>query len=309
VHTRLTGPDATRSLCGAAPRCWPDMRITEQNEMVNERRVCGPKGVHPSHNGVRGRGTRKLGEAQPAMVAKRAARPAAAAESPPSIVIAIVDPDETARQTVQKQIEGAGRGWIAITYASAEEALQGNRATTAPLLITELRLGDHCGIKLARRLRRATPSTRVVMHTSQAGPEIVWGALSAGARGYLVKPTAATKLVDALTLVLRGEYAFCDRAQAVVLRGIERMGEFAELHSLSPREYEVLAYVSRTRTTQEAPRELNIAKGTLHCYKMSLFKKLGVHGLGDAVELFLSFVTFGVNGNGVQRRRCLGCDQ
>jgi DNA-binding NarL/FixJ family response regulator len=233
----------------------------------------------------------------------------AAGTSPEPIRIAVVDCDETARTALRTQLEGAGTGWVVTSYASAQEALEGNRESPAAAVVSELRLGDRCGIKLARRLRRATPNTRVVIHTSRADPEAVWGALSAGVRGYLTKPAPATRIVNALTLVLRGEYAFCDSAQAIVLMGIERMGEFAELRSLTPREYEVLACVCRTRKTQEATRELKISKGTLHCYRMSLLKKLHAHSLADVVERFLSFVTFGVDGSGPRWRGCLGCDQ
>ncbi len=126
----------------------------------------------------------------------------------------------------------------------------------------------------------------VVVITTFDTDENIYGALKAGARGFLLKGTAPAQLVEALHAAVRGD-ALIDPAITVRLlthfaAGTNRSRPSEPIESLTTREEEVLLKVASGRTNAEVANDLNISTSTAKFHVASLMTKLAAR---NRVEL------------------------
>jgi len=116
-------------------------------------------------------------------------------------LIAIVDDDDSFRESVQELLQSAGRR--AVTFASAEQFLASGAAATADCLILDLRMPRTNGLELQRRLRAAGSRIPTIVITAHADDVSRGRALAAGAAAFLPKPLQPDVLLLAIDTELR----------------------------------------------------------------------------------------------------------
>lgn len=108
----------------------------------------------------------------------------------------VVDDEETLRSVVSQVL--TADGFTVCEAASGEEALEAFRASSHPLVLTDIRMGGMSGIELLNEIKRHNPDTQVVIMTSHASLDSALTALRAGAYDYLVKPFESLDLISAV---------------------------------------------------------------------------------------------------------------
>jgi DNA-binding NarL/FixJ family response regulator len=73
------------------------------------------------------------------------------------------------------------------------------------LIVLDLELPKLNGMETARRIRKLSPNTRILMLSQESSPDVVETALRDGAKGYVVKMDAGSELLRAVKALLRGE--------------------------------------------------------------------------------------------------------
>ena len=149
-------------------------------------------------------------------------------------------------------------------------------------------------VETIERIRRQSRRTRLLVLTTLDDPVHLYGALAAGATGYVLKPTADRELLSAIYAVHRGRTfidvghpdglspAFSPDAPppAPRLRGATRQ-------LLSPRERQVLALLVRGYANHEIAERLRVGVKTVETHRARLAKKLGVRTRVQLVEYAL----------------------
>ena len=149
------------------------------------------------------------------------------------------------------------------------------------------------GIDAARQIRQSLPSVKIVMLTDAARDEDLFGALRAGADGYLPMSTSAGRLGYAIRGVAEGEAALPRNMTARLIlefrdRGARRRfslptaGREAEL---TAREFEVIERLRRRERTAEIAARLGISEVTVRRHVSSVLHKLGASSRSSALEL------------------------
>ncbi|MFF1724801.1 response regulator [Streptomyces sviceus] len=167
--------------------------------------------------------------------------------------------------------------------ATGAEAVALARDTHPDVVLMDVRMPDMDGIQ-ASRLITATGTVRVLMLTTFDLDEYVYGALRAGASGFLLKDAAPADLLAAIRVVAAGD--------ALLAPGITRrlIKEFAARSAPEPtmpagittREREVLVLVAQGLSNSEIARHLHITHGTAKTHVGHLLTKLGAR---DRVQL------------------------
>jgi two-component system, LuxR family, response regulator FixJ len=116
-------------------------------------------------------------------------------------LIAIVDDDESFRESVQALLQSAGRR--AVAFASAEQFLASGAATIADCLILDLRMPGIDGFELHRRMRTAGLRIPTIVITALADDVSRARALAAGASAFLRKPFQPDVLLQAIDTAMR----------------------------------------------------------------------------------------------------------
>jgi DNA-binding NarL/FixJ family response regulator len=141
------------------------------------------------------------------------------------------------------------------------------------VLLLDLSMPDVDGIEVTKRLRDASPDTRVVVFTSFSDRERIVQALDAGAVGYLLKDAEPEELHAAVQAASRGEAPITPRAAAALLA--DRRERPAEV-ALTAREREVLALVVEGFANKQIARRMGISEKTVKGHLTNLFQRIGV---------------------------------
>lgn len=155
--------------------------------------------------------------------------------------------------------------------------------------VIDISMPDLNGIDLARRVASSCPQVKLLALTVHEDRAYVQPLLQAGARGYLLKRSAAEDLVRAIRAVAAGgvylDPAVADRALSNGVRG-SRAGAMPtdDVEALSQRETEVLKLTAQGYSNKEVAARLDISVKTIETYKARAAEKLGLRTRADIVR-------------------------
>ena len=151
------------------------------------------------------------------------------------------------------------------------------------------------GIEATKALLRQCPSTGVVMLSMHSDEAYVMRSLQAGARGYLLKDSAAADLLSAIDAVSRGKSFFSPAVSRLLaedyIRVLRQKNAVDSYELLTLREREILQLLAEGKTNKEVAAELNISPYTVETHRGHILEKLGLH---TPAELILYAVRKGI---------------
>jgi DNA-binding NarL/FixJ family response regulator len=211
------------------------------------------------------------------------------------IRVGIADDQAMIRAGLRSLLERDGEIVVVGEATDGHEAARLARDETPDVMLIDIRMPNEDGIAATRVIVSELPATRVLVVTTFDLDEYVFGALRAGASGFLLKDAPAEDLVAAVRTVAAGDALL---APAVTRRVIEAFVARPEptqrpagLDDLTPRELEVLTLVARGWTNAELARDLVIAETTVKTHLGSILLKLGAR---DRVQVVIAAYEGGV---------------
>jgi len=181
----------------------------------------------------------------------------------------------------------AGDGMAAVRQATE---------TKPDVVVMDITMPAMGGIQAIEQIRQALPQTQILVLTMHDDSAYLRSALAAGASGYVVKKSADSELISAITAVHRGQM-FVDLAsssgaiQQALLKEPGRLGDPKSL--LSHREKAVLTLVAEGYTNQEVADRLCLSVKTIETYRMRLAEKLGLRTRADLTRYALEIGLIG----------------
>ena len=166
--------------------------------------------------------------------------------------------------------------------ATGEEAVALVEALRPNVVLMDLRMPTVDGIQATARIRERWPEIPVLVLTTFDDDPNLFGALKAGAAGYLLKDVSSETLISAIQAAARGESflqsTVTGRVVAAFARLMESGGPNAEalVLPLSPREREILTLLGSGASNKEIADRINLAEGTVKNHVTSILTKLDV---------------------------------
>ena len=187
----------------------------------------------------------------------------------------LLDDHEVVRRGLREVLEAEDDFVVVGEAESVETALHRIPPTRPDVAVLDVRLPDGNGIEVCREVRSRFPHIRCLILTSFADDEALYGAIMAGAAGYVLKDVRSAGLVDGIRRVARGE-SLLD--PAATRRVVERLGATPpdELDGLTGQERKILALVTEGLTNREIAERLFLAEKTVKNYVSHLLAKLGM---------------------------------
>jgi DNA-binding NarL/FixJ family response regulator len=210
------------------------------------------------------------------------------APAPAPVRVLIVDDDQLMRAGLRGVLSSDPRIEILGEAADGREAVLRSRRLQPDVVLMDIRMPDLDGIGATREVLAAVPAARVVILTTFEQDDYIFGALSAGASGFLLKRTAPEELIAAIHTIAAGDSLL---SPSVTSRVIERMARQpgpdatrdARLDELTGREREVLALVARGLANGEIAAALTIEESTVKTHVKRILAKLGCRDRVQAV--------------------------
>ena len=197
-----------------------------------------------------------------------------------AITVMLVDDHEIVRYAMRTVIEDEPGMEVVGEAEDGESALEKIGEIAPEILLLDLRLPGMGGIEVCRKVRDRHPDTRVLVLTSYDDDDEVFGALSAGASGYVMKDIAPHALLDTIRSVSEGRTVLDD---AVAGRLIGWRKEEPAEDTLSPREREVLGLMAKGRANKDIAGALWIEETTVKTHVGNILRKLGQKDRTQAV--------------------------
>lgn len=157
---------------------------------------------------------------------------------------------------------------------------------TPDVVVADLVLPDERGADVVKRLNERYSDSAILVLTMVDNPTDVQLCLAAGARGYLLKETASTELVDAIRKVAGGEDYLQPSLGAALAKWRDAPGRknARAIDDLTPREREVLRLIALGHTNAEIASMLYVSVRTVENHRASVMRKLGLHTRAELVR-------------------------
>lgn len=209
-----------------------------------------------------------------------------------TISVLIVDDDALLRQGVRVVLDSASDIRVIGEASDGLEAVARTRELTPDVVLMDVRMPGVDGIEATRRITAEHQDVRVLVLTTFRHDDYVWGALRAGASGFLLKRTQPERLIEAVRTIYSGE-ALLDEAvtRELIDHFLSGDGSGFEGHDaereaimlLTAREREVLRLVALGRSNAELAATLVIAESTAKTHVKRILAKIGARDRAQAV--------------------------
>lgn len=153
-------------------------------------------------------------------------------------------------------------------------------AAPPDVVLMDIDLPGTNGIEAVWEIRKYWPEMKVLMLTVFEDDEKIFGAIKAGANGYLLKKDSPTRIIDAIKSVYDGEAPMNGVIAAKMLQYFQKKQQrYHELveSNLTERENEILRQLVKGATYKEIADSLFISWETLNSHIKNIYRKLKVH--------------------------------
>jgi two-component system, NarL family, response regulator len=149
---------------------------------------------------------------------------------------------------------------------------------TPDILILDLRMPKKDGLQVVTELMSRTPKPRIIVMTTYEGEEDVRRALSAGAKGYVLKGTNRDKILETVRKVHEGLPALSPEVAA-------KLADSLTHPALSERELQVLKYMASGKSNKEIAQVIYVSEHTVKAHVKSILAKMDAIGRTEAIAI------------------------
>jgi DNA-binding NarL/FixJ family response regulator len=201
---------------------------------------------------------------------------------------ALVDDQEIVRAGLARILSPADGFEVVAELADGRQAVEQLPVLRPDVVLMDVRMPTLDGIAATAYLRGLDDPLNVLVLTTFGEDEVLWGAIEAGAAGFVLKDSRAEDLIAAVRAVAGGGAWFdpgvaprmLDRYRRVVAPAAR---DAARIDLLTEREHDVLRLMARGATNAEIAAALHVAEATVKTHVGSIFGKLGMRDRAAAI--------------------------
>jgi DNA-binding NarL/FixJ family response regulator len=204
------------------------------------------------------------------------------------IRVAIVDDQAIVRAGLVRILSPADGFEVVAECIDGSQAVAELPALRPDIVLMDVRMPALDGIAATEQLRSLDDPLDVLVLTTFGEDEVLWGAIEAGAAGFVLKDSTAEDLIAAVRAVAGGGAWFDPAVAPRLLDSYRRVvapaaRDAARLDLLTDREHDVLRLMARGATNAEIGATLFVAEATVKTHVGSIFGKLGVRDRAAAI--------------------------
>lgn len=206
------------------------------------------------------------------------------------IRVLLVDDDDLMRAGLRAVLSSDSAIQVVGEASTGRRAVHSVPALRPDLILMDVRMPDLDGIAATRQVLAVSPEVKVVILTTFEQDDYIFGAINAGASGFLLKRTRPEQLLAAIHTVAAGDALLSPSVTRIVMEHVIQQPTPAidatdRLAELTPREREVLALIARGLSNREIAATLVIEESTVKTHIKRILMKLHLRDRIHAVIL------------------------
>src|ERR1700724_376807 len=203
--------------------------------------------------------------------------------------ILIADDHDLMRRGIKGMLQSHA-GWEICGEAhTGREAVTQAEQLKPDIAILDISMPDLNGVDAAKRIRKASPDTEVLILSVHYSDQLIRDILEAGVRGYIVKSDSDRDLVIAVETLANHKPFFTPRATEVMLTNFNEGKTKADLletmrDRLTSREREIVQLLAEGKSSKEVASSLNISVKSAETHRANIMRKLQLHTVSELVR-------------------------
>jgi DNA-binding NarL/FixJ family response regulator len=188
-----------------------------------------------------------------------------------------------------RELLSAREGWEVCAEArNGREAVAMTGELNPDIAILDINMPELNGIEAARRIRKRSANTEVLIISFDHSDHLIREIIDAGARGFVVKGDSESDLIAAVEALSNHRPFFTSRAADVSLGRVrgDGVGGIQELsrNRLTPREREIVQQLAEGKSSKEVAEALSISVKTADTHRANIMRKLDLHSVTELVR-------------------------
>jgi len=198
------------------------------------------------------------------------------------IKIIIADDHPIFRRGLRQIIETDPRLKIIAEAEDGDAALERLQESPPDVAILDVDMPGKDGFEVARIIREQRLATTVIFLTMHKDEHFFNAALDMGVKGYVLKDSAVTEIINAIKTVATGQTYLSPQVSSFLINRMSRAAALAEQHpeveALTPTERRILKLIAEYKTSKEIADELLISARTVEHHRSNIATKLELKG-------------------------------
>jgi two-component system response regulator NreC len=204
-----------------------------------------------------------------------------------TIRILLADDHVVMRRGIRALLERRPEFQVVAEAGDGREALQLTEVHSPHVVVADIAMPNLNGIEAARQIAQRWPQTAIVILSMHSDESYVLRALKAGARGYLLKDSPESDLIQAILAVHAGKAFFSPSISKLLvedyMRQLQQRGSDDSYELLTSREREVLQLLAEGKSNKDVAAMLNLSLHTVETHRSNILQKLNLHGTPELI--------------------------
>jgi len=203
--------------------------------------------------------------------------------------ILVADDHDLMRRGIKALLQSHA-GWEVCGEAhTGREAVAKAEELKPDVVILDISMPDLNGVYAAKRIRKSSPDTEVLILSVHYSDQLIRDILEAGVRGYIVKSDSDRDLIIAVETLANHKPFFTPRATEVMLTNFNEGKTRTEppetmRDRLTSREREIVQLLAEGKSSKEVASSLNISVKTAETHRANIMRKLQLHTVSELVR-------------------------
>ena len=206
------------------------------------------------------------------------------------IRVILTDDHPVVRAGIRAELEKMPDVEVVAEASDGREALELIKAQKPDVVFMDISMRGLNGLEATARVNKEVPGVRIIVLSVHQSEEYFWGALKAGASGYLLKKAATAELAAALQRVVGGEiYLAREISSRLVNRfPLQQLAhQRSPLEKLTDRQREILQLIAEGQTTKAIGMILQLSPKTVEYHRAKLMEALKIYDIPGLVRFAL----------------------
>jgi len=204
------------------------------------------------------------------------------------ISILIADDHKLIRETWTYILNRDSRFKVIGSCSNSEDAVTMSEKLQPEIVLMDINMAPFSGIEATRRIREASPPTRIIGVTMHTQPTYAKKMLQLGASGYVTKNSSKEEMFNAIVEVANGNKFICEEIKELLSEAQDDTTMMSAINTLTEREMDVINLIKQGSSSKDISLKLDISIKTVEVHRHNILKKLKLKNAASLIHFMNS---------------------